>query len=279
MRSMSKLALLVGASFPLMLVSSSAFAQGPAAPASAPPPPAAAPAPAPAAATVVVTTPAAPPPVTVVAPAAPAPAVVVVDKPVPLADGLVEVHIQTKELVTLEHRSGPGAPWQAACDTPCDARLPAGDQYRVIGAGLNDSEPFALTSPKGDVVTVHVAPGFKKRAKIGEALTIGGGVVLVGAVVIGLVAADPGKTFNADGSTNNYNWDVIAVGTGIALAGLTTAIFGGSWWYNNATTRVAGDVQGDQPAHGGLEPRYQMGMRMGGPAIPTYSTSIFSTSF
>jgi len=204
---------------------------------------------------------------------------VVVDKPAPIADGLVQVHIQTKELVTLEHRSGPGAPWQTACDTPCDTRLPAGDQYRVIGVGINDSDPFALTSPKGDVVSVHVAPGFKKRAKIGEALTIGGGVVLVGAVVIGLVAADPGKTFNPDGTTNNYNWDVIAVGTGIAVAGLTTAIFGGSWWYNNASTRVAGDVQADQPVHGGLEPRYQTGMRMGGPGIPMYSTSIFSTSF
>jgi hypothetical protein len=280
MRSMSKLALLVGAGFPLMLAASSASAQATAH----------------ATATVSVKAPAVPAPaaptsVVVAAPAAsvvvaPPPVVVVKEnvavveaKPAPLVDGKVEVHIHTKELVTIEHRASPNDPWETACETPCDARLPAGDQYRVVGEGVNPSETFALTSPTGDVVTIHVAPGLKKRARIGEALTIGGAVVFVGAAVIGLVAANPQGAFSANGATDNYNWDVIAVGTGIALAGLTTAIFGGSWWYNNASTRVAGDVQADQPTRGSIDNRYQTGMRMNGPAIPTYSTSVFSTSF
>ena len=286
MRSMSMLAVFLGA--PLMLAASPAYAAGPAAPPEPSAPAAATPAvatPAPAAASPVpaaaVATPD-PAPGTAPAVLAPGPAnvkveAVTAEKPA-VADGLVEVHIQTKELVALEHRTGPDAAWQVACETPCDTRLPAGDEYRVTGRGLNDSEVFALTSPKGNVVRIHVAPGFTKRERIGKIMTIGGGVVLVGAVVIGLAAADPSKTFNADGSTNNYNWNVIAVGTGFALAGLTTAIFGASWWYDNAHTRIGGDIQGEQPAHGGIEPRYQTAFRLGAPSM-TAGTTLFSHSF
>jgi hypothetical protein len=294
MRSMSKLALLVGAGLPLMLLASSAMAQNPAptpAPAAAtPPPPAAAPAPAAATPAPAAATPAPPAvtpapaaqPTTVVVAVPPTPVTstaIIPDKPAVGADGRVEIHIATKELVTLEHRSGPGAPWVTACQTPCDERLPAGDEYRVIGEGLNDSNVFALTSPRGDTVKIHVAPGFKKKERIGKIMTITGGVVFVGAAVIGLVAANPGNDFNASGTTNNYNWDVIIVGTTIAVAGLATAIVGGSYWYNNAETRVAGDIQGEQPVLGGIEPRYQTGMRMGAPTAPVYSTSLFSTTF
>ncbi len=197
----------------------------------------------------------------------------------PGADGLVQIHIETKELVTLEHRSGPTAPWQHGCETPCDTRLPGADEFRVVGNGVNESEPFSLTTPKGDVVKIHVAPGLKSRARIGEILTFTGAVLVVGALVVGIGASDPGATFPANGQTDNYNWNVIAVGTGVAVVGLVSGILGGAWWYDNSHTRVAGDVQGDQPARGGLEPRYQTGMRMAGPAMPSYTAQLFSTSF
>jgi hypothetical protein len=197
------------------------------------------------------------------------------------ADGKVRVHIQTKELVTLEHRSGPDAPWEHGCETPCDVRLPAADEYRVVGIGLNESVPFSLTAPNGDVVTIHVAPGIKSRAKTGEIMTFTGAVLLVGAVVVGIGASDPGKTFQANGVTDNYNWDVIAVGTTVAVAGLITGILGGAWWYDNSHSRVAGDVQqgADQPARGSNEPRYLTGMRMGAPNIQAYTAPLFSTTF
>jgi len=250
MRSMSKLALLLSAGAPLMLVSPAAFADPLSAPPAAPP--------------AVQTSPTA----SDSAPAMP-----------PAADGLVKVHIATKELVILEHRSGPTAPWTAGCETPCDARLPAADEYRIVGTGVNESEPFVLTAPKGDEVTVHVSPGLKKRERLGEILTISGAVVTIGAVAIGIAAADPSRTFNASGTTDNYNWNVIAVGTAVAVVGITTGILGGAWWYDNSQTRVAGDVQADPPARGGLEPRYQTGMRMSAPNIATYSATLFSTSF
>jgi hypothetical protein len=222
-----------------------------------------------------------PPPVVIQAPAGST--VVVTTVPAAPAvvsgDGLVKVHIQTKELVTLEHRSGPGVPWQVACETPCDVRLPATDQYRVVGAGLNESEPFVLATPKGDTVKIHVAPGLRNREKIGEALTITGATLTVGALIVGLVAAEPSSVFQANGTTNNTNWNVIAVGTTIAVVGLGTGIFGGAWWYDNAHTRVAGDIQGDQPARGAAEPRYQTGMRSVVPNLQTYSATLFTASF
>ncbi len=69
-----------------------------------------------------------PPPVVVEAPAGST--VVVTTVPAAPAaqagDGLVKIHIATKELVSLEHRSGPGAPWQFACETPCDSSSACG---------------------------------------------------------------------------------------------------------------------------------------------------------
>jgi hypothetical protein len=231
---------------------------------------------------VAVPAPPAPPPAVVEVLPPPPPLPVVIEAPLaPVAgDGLVKVHIETKELVTVEHRSGPGAPWQVACETPCDTRLPAADEYRIVGQGLNPSKTFVLTTPKGDTVKVHVAPGLKHREKVGEVLTITGAVVTVGGLIVGLAAASPSSVFQADGTTNMTNWNVIAAGTTVALAGLVTGILGGAWWYDNAHTRVAGDVQGEPPARGGVEPRFQTGLRSATPATgPVYSTTLFSASF
>jgi hypothetical protein len=216
-----------------------------------------------------------------VAPATPAPSGLASGTAAPAAEGTIKVHIQTKELVTLEHRSGPDASWQHGCQTPCDAQLPAADEYRVIGEGVNESQPFSLTVPKGDTVTIHVSPGLKSKEKTGEIMTITGAVVFVGAVVAGIAAADPSviNQANSTGVTNNYNWNVIAVGTTVALAGLVTGILGGAWWYDNSHTKVAGDVQGDQPVRGGLEPRYQTGLRQTIPNLPSYGTPVLSLSF
>ncbi len=145
--------------------------------------------------------------------------------------------------------------------------------------GLNESKPFVLTTPKGDTVKIHVAPGLRQREKIGEALTITGAALTVGALIVGLAAAEPSSVFSSSGSTDNANWNVIAVGTGVAVVGLVTGIFGGAWWYDNAHTRVAGDIQGEPPARGGLEPRYQTGMRVAVPNLPSYSATLFTASF
>jgi hypothetical protein len=241
MRSSVKLALI--ASSALVLASAQASAQ------SAPPPasPADAPAPAP--------TP------------APAPAVVVTAPPgstvevstsvtVPSSDGTLLVHIDSPSKVTLERRTSPSASWEHACESPCDGRLPVGDQYRIVGTGINESNVFTLDGTKGDRAVLLVAPGTEQKAKIGEGLLIGAGIVLVGSVVFGFAASCPSCTFsvNTGGQSNTTNFDVIGAATGLAVLSVATGIFGAAWWVDNQHSRVSGAVQAAPPARGGLDP-------------------------
>jgi hypothetical protein len=270
MRSILKLALL--ATTPVLvsaLLASPASADtqaadepapGPAAaPPPAAPPPAAAPAPA---TTVVVATPAP-------APAAPASAAVVV---VASTDGTVLVHLETPSPVSLEHRAGPQAAWEHGCDSPCDARMPVGDEYRIVGGSdINQSNSFILDGSKGDRAVLYVAPGSKNRQKIGTGILIGGAVVLVGGVIGGLAAACPSCTFQANGTTDNQNWLAIGIGTGLAVVGLSAGIFGASWLVNNAHTQVSGAVQAAPPARGAADPVYVTGMRS---TVPPMTQSV-----
>jgi len=247
MRSSLKLALLVGAS--LAVASTPALAQDAPKPDAAPAPAAAAPAPAPAAA-------AAPAPASTTAEAAPA-----------STDGTVLVHIDSSSTVSLERRPGPGAPWEHACDSPCDGRLPVGEQYRVVGTGLNESNPFTIDGSKGDRAVLFVAPGVKSKATIGTGLLIGGAVVVVGSFVFGLVGACPSCTFRQGAATNTTNDDVIGAATGLGVVGLATGIFGAAWLYDNSHSRVAGAVQAAPPARGAIDPSSGTGLRAPVPSM------------
>jgi hypothetical protein len=240
MRSSVKLALI--ASSALVLGSAQASAQT--APAAPPPE-------APAAASPATTTPAASPAAATppASPAATTPAA-------PSTDGTVLVHIDSPQKVTLEHRSSPSASWEHACESPCDGRLSVGDQYRIVGTGINESNPFTLDGTKGDRAVLLVAPGTEQKAKIGEGLLIGAGIVLVGSVVFGFAASCPSCTFsvNTGGQSNTTNFDVIGVATGLATLSVATGIFGAAWWVDNQHSRVSGAVQAAPPARGGLDP-------------------------
>jgi hypothetical protein len=268
MRSFVKLALI--ASSALVLASAPALAQNaPAAPAVPPAVPASA-APAPAAPAPAAPAPAAPPPAAPSAVVVIAPPASTVGVSTPAApDGTVLVHIDSPSKVSLERRSSPAASWEHACESPCDGRLPVGDQYRVVGTGMNESNPFTLDGSKGDRAVLLVAPGTKQRAKIGEGLLIGGAIVLVGSVVFGLVAACPSCTFQSStgAATNTTNTDVIGAATGLAVAGLATGIFGAAWWVDNQHSRVSGAVQAAPPARGGLDPALVTGLRAPMPAM------------
>jgi hypothetical protein len=256
MRLSVKLALI--ASSALVLASNQVLAQT--AP-GAPPPssPAVVVGTAPAAAPAVVV--AAPPGATVSVSTTPAASVAV--STVASTDGTILVHVDSPSKVSLERRSSPSASWEHACESPCDGRLPVGDQYRVVGTGMNESNPFTLDASKGDRAVLLVAPGTKQKAKIGEALLIGGAVVLVGSVVFGAIAACPSCTFQTrnGGLTDTTNTDVIGVATGLAVGGLATGIFGAAWWVDNQHSRVSGAVQAAPPARGGLDPAHLAGMR------------------
>jgi hypothetical protein len=246
MRSSVKLALL--ASSALVLASTQAFAQA------APTTGQDAPAPA-----TVVTVPATATPVVVTAPTG---STVEVSTTVAAStDGTLLVHIDSPQKVSLERRSSPSAAWEHACESPCDGRLPVGDQYRIVGTGMNDSNPFTLDGSKGDRAVLLVAPGTKQKAAIGEGLLIGGAVLLVGAVVFGAIGACPSCTFQANGTTDTTNTDVIGAATGLAVIGLATGVFGAAWWVDNSHSRVSGAVQAAPPARGGLDPALVAGMR------------------
>jgi hypothetical protein len=177
-------------------------------------------------------------------------------------DGTLMVHLETPSPISLEHRAGPQAAWEHACDSPCDVRLPVGDQYRIVGgADINESNSFVLDGSKGDRAVLYVAPGSKNRQKIGTGVLIGGAVLFVGGVVGGLAASCPSCTFQANGTTDNRNFLAIGIGTGLAVVGLSAGIFGASWMVNNAHSQVSGAVQAAPPARGANDPVYVTGMR------------------
>jgi hypothetical protein len=281
MRSSLKLALI--ASSALVLASTQAFAQdGPA----AAPPAAAAPAPATPAATVEAAPVVAPPAAATPAPAPAAPVVVAVPAgaavevattAAPSTDGTILVHIDTPQTVSLERRSGPSAAWEHVCESPCDGRLPVGDQYRIVGTGMNASNAFTLDGSKGDRAVLIVAPGTKTKANIGTGLLIGGAVVLVGSVIVGLVGACPSCTFQSGsgGATNTTNTDVIGATTGLAVAGLATGIFGAAWLVDNQHSRVSGAIQAAPPSRGGLDPAHvSAGLRAPMPSMQSFSVPV-----
>jgi hypothetical protein len=270
MRSFA-LTLALVASGQLVLLTTPAWAQQPPPP-DAPAPPA----------------PPAPPP-----PPAP-PAAVIVEAPAH-TDGTVEVHVDsTNWWMSLEHRSGPNAPWEPACEEKCDKRLPVADEYRVVGVGLSPSRPFTLDGSKGDKITLKVVVGEHRKEKVGMWVLIGGGALIVAGILTIAIGSHPSETFQADGTTNNTNFDILTVGTGLIVGGLIASIYGGATWYNNTHSHVGGDTIG-APGPVSKDPKddasllspkpvfwgstEQTGMRMQGSVAPVFQIPIINRSF
>jgi hypothetical protein len=190
------------------------------------------------------------------------------------ADGTVLVHIETHERGNLERRSAPGGAWEFACEAPCDKRLPVGDQYHFVGAGVNESRVFNLDGSRGDRVVLYLGGGDKQREKIGKWTVVGAGALFVAGILTIAIGSHPSHTFQADGTTNNSNFNVLAVGTSLIVVGLAGGLFGGAWWYGNSRSHVTGDVLGAPPARGSLPPAQQTGMRMPVPAAQTFEVPV-----
>jgi uncharacterized membrane protein YidH (DUF202 family) len=193
-------------------------------------------------------------------------------------------------MVLLEHRSAPNAPWESACEGSCDRRLPIADEYRVIGTGINGSRPFNLDGTKGDKVVLKVVAGEHKRENIGKYILIGGGALIVAGIVVIAVGSHPSQTFQADGTTNNTNFDVLTAGTALILGGLVGGVYGGATWYNNRHSHVGGDVQGVGPARDPHATRDEdasivrpeltaTGMRTPAPVAPMFQIPLLNRSF
>jgi hypothetical protein len=264
------LSLALVASAQLVVLTSPAFAQGPA---DSPPPPAPA------------TAPSTPPPSTP-PPSAPAPGTTDSSTPTPataaaappvVAEGTVVVHINSPAKVNLERRGAVNAPWEFACEAPCDQRLPATDQYRIVGTNLNESDAFYLDAAKGDKLTLEVAPGEKNKQKIGLWVLIGGAVFFVAGAIV--IAAGSSNQFDQDGTLSSSRSNALAGGVTLMLVGVTGAIFGGAWMWGNSRSHVGGDTMAPAPVRGSLPSVVNTGMRMPTVAPVAFSIPVLAGSF
>jgi hypothetical protein len=190
-------------------------------------------APDPAAATTTTTT-----TTTTTAPAAPATVVVA---PAAAPSGSVTVHLNAPSKVALEHRAAGHEAWEFVCNSPCDQAVSPTDEYRVTGAGLNESRPFVLDTSNGDKITLDITPGTHSKFTAGEWILVGGGVFIVGGVVALLAGSSSNTAPGNDGTvttTKNTNW--IFVGSGLILTGVIGGLVGGALMYDNAHTHVDG---------------------------------------
>ena len=171
--------------------------------------------------------------------------------------GTVLVHLDSPETVHLEHREGVGNkqnPWQYVCDSPCDEPVMSSDEFRITGPTVNSSKSFVLKSGDGQKVTLQVVPGKQGKAVAGYVLVgTGVGMAVAGTLVIA-IGSRGGKTFPGQeggsdtSTTNNANYNIIAIGTGLIVGGVVAGVLGGAWAIDNAHTRVG--AGGETPIDG-----------------------------
>jgi hypothetical protein len=145
--------------------------------------------------------------------------------PVPSA----AVHIESDKSdspVTIERREGRN--WVYACSAPCDAELPLAPLYRISGTEVRSSSAFHLNARPGDHIVLDVATASKGSFTGGIVLTgVGGGAMLVGAMVLYVVAvfdvadrASGVSTPSSDGNTNTVGWVMIGAGAAALTVGV-----------------------------------------------------------
>ena len=149
---------------------------------------------------------------------------------------IVVVHLASKERMRLDRRADPSSPWVEVCWTPCDTRTWADATYRVVGEGLMPSAPFALPAAQGGRVDLEVHPGSQMKRGLGIGLLIGGLVLTsAGGIVQGFGATG---TTTVDGVTRSNNQDLLTLGTVLLVAGVGTALGGGTYVFQNMASEV-----------------------------------------
>jgi hypothetical protein len=177
-------------------------------------------------------------------------------QPAPSTSTKVKVHIDGPVDVPLERRSAANAPWEHACNAPCDEAQPADYEYRFgMTNDSPESEPFKLVTTKGDSITIKAEPADKKKKKLAPYILIGSAVVAVAGIVIIAAGVRPSETFDADGQTHHTNINLITAGTLLLAAGATGGVVGASFYLRNNNTRAEGDVQRiPEPSKAGSAP-------------------------
>lgn len=176
-----------------------------------------------------------------------------------LADWTVKVHVSTDEPVVLEHRASANAPWEVACDSPCDVALPVADEYRFAPTSdARETEPFLLKTDKPDAngaITVEHHKSNGTLFKASPFIIAGSAAVFITGIVMATVGITKAHGTQADGSREQTN-AVTGAGTLLIMAGLGGGYFGVSSYINNKYSDANGDVRRlePQPSHGEVAP-------------------------
>ena len=200
--------------------------------------------------------------------------------PAASTDGTVTVHLKSDKPVTLQRRSGESGSWETVCTSPCDQRVPVGDQYQVTGEGFNASKPFMLNASKG-TVNLDVQVGEKKGETTGlVVLGVGGALVIAGIIVIAVAGGTNGVSGqgNDSGTTHLGNTNALFAGGGLIFAGLAAGIYGGATYLNSKSSTVEGDVAKPGPARGALDSGPAVA-RNATPNVPAFVIPVWQGTF
>jgi hypothetical protein len=156
----------------------------------------------------------------------------------PRATGpLVRVHIASPDPVILYHRPPSTSDWIQACSSPCDAALPAGDEYQIAGVpgSRGPSKPFHLEgAAPGRTVVLSVSAPSGVGTGFGIGMVILGGLSLYTLTIAGLFGAAQNTCAGSDTQSCGLNATYFAVLAG-AVA-ITT--LGGILWHSSDKTDI-----------------------------------------
>jgi hypothetical protein len=154
--------------------------------------------------------PIAPPPSAAPSLAAPSPA------------GSATVHVESEVPVVVERRQG--REWVFACSSPCNAELPLAGLYRIRGTDVRNTSAFHLNARPGETVVLDVNGASRGNFTGGIVLTaVGGGAILIGALVLYVEAVMDWASTAAGGSGPSNDSSVNTVG-GVMVAGGAAAL-------------------------------------------------------
>jgi hypothetical protein len=139
------------------------------------------------------------------------------------------VHIETDAPVVLEQRIEGTREWVPACSAPCDTPLRLSASYRIAGSGVRNSPPLRLQASPGERVVLDVNAASSGGFRGGViATSVGGGVVVAGAIILGL-------NWFYDGGPNER---INALGFVMMGAGAVAAVVGVILLASNGHTNV-----------------------------------------
>lgn len=176
-----------------------------------------------------------------------------------LADWTVKVHVNTDEPVILEHRTSASAPWEFACNSPCDVPLPVAEEFRFAATSdARESEPFLLKTDKPDQdggITIEHHKSNGTLYKASPFIMAGSAAVFITGIVMATVGITKAHGTQADGSREQTN-ALTGAGTLLIMAGIGGGYFGVSSFINNRYSDANGDIRRlePQPSHGETAP-------------------------